>query len=95
MLIDDLPELEEIARTNKRLQSLLIKHGKLDSLVNQYNQRVFLTRKEEDELKILKREKLKIKEKIVELYNSLKGSLDFEFKRATVFNSGAAESKAI
>lgn len=72
MLIDELPGIEEIARVNGRLMSLLNKHKKLDHLVTQLNQRIALTPTEEKQLKDLKLQKLRVKEEIIKLYQSLK-----------------------
>lgn len=80
MSIHDLPGIEELARLNGRLKSLLAKHKKLDSWVNQLNQRIALTPKEEEQLKDLKLQKLKIKEEIIKLYEALKGSGDQPLK---------------
>lgn len=80
MSIHELPGIEQMARSNGRLKSLMAKHKKLDLWVNQLNQRIALTPKEEEQLKDLKLQKLKIKEEIMRLYEALKGSADQPLK---------------
>lgn len=81
MLIDELPGVEEIARVNGRLKSLLNKHKKLDLWVTQLNQRIALTPTEEKQLKDLKLQKLRVKEEIIKLYQALKNPPDSESRQ--------------
>ncbi|MCS6961650.1 MAG: DUF465 domain-containing protein [Deltaproteobacteria bacterium] len=81
MSLAEYPGLEELARSYPKFKSLIKKHRQLDDLVERLNQRVFLTAREEELLKDLKRKKLKIKEEIDRMYSYLKSSFDFECRQ--------------